>query len=164
MKNIISFLFVMLCFTAFAQETIDTLTINNNGKIIIELDPEINNYITSKEATTCPVATTNRNSTTPNTKPRTNNTDPCAGQTQMQGFKIQVYYSKDRAQANKVKDEFNRNFPSISAETAYMAPDYRVLVGDYFTKSSANADIRKIKNKYNSAFAIQYRILCRRAK
>ncbi|WP_395092999.1 SPOR domain-containing protein [Vaginella massiliensis] len=164
MKNLFSLLIVFLCSISFAQETIDTLIVQNNGTVMIEMDPEINRYITSIEKTSCPVASTRPAPTTNTSRPKPNTSDPCAGKTQMLGYKIQVYYSKDRAQANKVKEEFSRSFPSFSAETAYMAPDYRVLVGDYFTRSSANADIRKIKGKYNSAFPIQYRILCRRAK
>ncbi len=164
MKKFITFVFLLTGFCAFAQESIDTVFINNTGKVTIELDPEISNFLTNKEKTSCAI-TTPKNNNTPNpTKPKNNSSDPCAGKTQMLGYKVQVYYSKDRAQADKVKAEFSKNFPSISAETAYMAPDYRVLVGDYFSKSSANSDIRKIKSKYNSAFAIQYRILCRKAK
>lgn len=165
MKKILTFIFLIIYFQGNAQVNVDTVRIEDTGKISIELDPEIAKFINNKENTSCAVVKpTTKPTTGTTTRPRNNSSDPCAGKTQMSGYKIQVYYSKDRAQADKVKREFESNFPSFSTEIAYMAPDYRVLVGDYFTKSSANSDIRRIKSKYNSAFAIQYRILCRRAK
>ena len=163
-KKILTFVFLTIIFQGKAQINVDTVRIEDAGKISIEMDPEIAKFINNKENTSCAVVRTTTKPTTTTTRPRNNPSDPCAGKTQMPGYKIQVYYSKNRAQADRVKREFEANFPSFSTEIVYMSPDYRVLVGDYFTKSSANTDIRKIKSKYNSAFAMQYRILCRRAK
>ena len=164
MKNCIAFIcFILLSVFSNAQEKIDTVVIRHNGTLKIELDERINDIITTKEKTSCPVVV-KKVVEKKEVAPKANASDPCAYQTQLNGFKIQIYYSKNRAEADKVKNEFERSYPNLSAQVVYFAPDYRVLVGDYFTKNSASSDIRKLRSKYNSSFAIPYKVLCRRAK
>ena len=166
-KFIVLFLFIFSA-SAFAQEKIDTVQIINNGTLNMEIDSRINNVIKAKEDAVCTY-------TSPTKKPIdkkpidkkpvvVKSNDPCAGMPQVSGFKIQIYYSKNRADADKVRAEFNKIYPDISAQVVYYAPDYRVLVGDYFSKSSASKDIRRLKSNYNSAFSIPYKVLCRKAK
>ena len=163
MKNYIAFIcFVILSVFSNAQEKIDTVIIHNNGTLKIELDERINQVISIKEKTSCPVVV--KKVVEKKETRKASASDPCAYQTQLNGFKIQIYYSKNRAEADKVKNEFERSYPNLSAQVVCFAPDYRVLVGDYFTKSSAAPDIRKLRSKYNSSFAIPYKVLCRRAK
>jgi len=159
MQRIITLLFLLFSLCISAQE-IDTITIENKGTLKIELDSKINKIITAKENENC-VTITPKNT---KKETKTNSSDPCANQNQINGFKIQIYYSKNRAEANKVKAEFENTYPNLSAQVVYYAPDYRVLVGDYFTKKSANPDIKRLKSKYNSAFSIPYKVLCRKAK
>ncbi|MDD3772764.1 MAG: SPOR domain-containing protein, partial [Weeksellaceae bacterium] len=59
---------------------------------------------------------------------------------------------------------FASQHPDMTPELIYASPDYRILVGDYFTRQSASDDLRKIQRNYPGAFAIQYRIWCRKAK
>ena len=162
MKNFV--LLLLMCFSTFAlaQEKIDTVIIKNNGTLKIEIDQRINQALTAKEDTPCPAPV--KKVIEKKETPKVSSADPCAHQTQINGFKIQIYYSKNRSDADKVKNEFERAYPHLSAQIAYFAPDYRVLVGDYLSKSSASHDIRKLKSKYNSSFAIPYKVLCRRAK
>lgn len=161
-KFIVLFLFIFSA-SAFAQEKIDTVQIINNGTLNMEIDSRINNVIKAKEDAVCTY-------TTPTKKPVdkkpvvVKSNDPCAGMPQVSGFKIQIYYSKNRADADKVRAEFNKTYPDMSAQVVYYSPDYRVLVGDYFSKSSASRDIRRLKSNYNSAFSIPYKVLCRKAK
>lgn len=166
MKNLFSLIIILISGVLFAQEKIDTVVINNAGTLKIELDQRINKVITAKETASCNVVVKKvvEKKEVVVKGPTADSSDPCAGQTQINGFKIQIYYSKNRSDAQKVKNEFDANYPTISSQVAYFAPDYRVLVGDYLTKGSANGDIRRLKTKYNSSFAIPYKVLCRRAK
>lgn len=161
MKQIISLFFILFSSIIFAQEKIDTIIINNNGKLTIEIDQKINNIITAKENDSCPIV---KKAPVKKETTKSNNSDPCATQNQINGYKIQIYYSKNRAEADKVKNEFERNFPNLSTQVVYFTPDYRVLVGDYLSKNSASSDIKKLKTKYNNAFAIPHKVLCRKAK
>lgn len=166
MKNLFPLFIFLISTFLFGQEKIDTVIINNSGTLKIEMDQRINKVITAKENASCPVVVKKvvEKKEVQKTQAVADSSDPCAYQSQINGFKIQIYYSKNRTDAQKVKEEFDAAYPSISSQVAYFAPDYRVLVGDYFSKSSASSDIRRLKSKYNNSFSIPYKILCRRAK
>lgn len=92
------------------------------------------------------------------------NMDPCLKSPKVLGYKIQVMYTKDRNKANKRMTEFSSHYPNLIPERTYTAPDFRVLVGDYFTKKSGLSDLKKIQKKYPGAFFVQWRVWCRKAK
>lgn len=92
------------------------------------------------------------------------NFDPCAQNPKVMGYKIQIMYTKDRNAANRAQADFAKNFPSLVPEMVYTRPDYRVMVGDYFTKRSAGMDLASVKKKYPGAFLVQWRVWCRKAK
>ena len=152
----------MFSVSIFAQEKSDTIQIINNGTLNMEIDSNVNRVLKSKEEAVCSYTAPVKKSRDKKHVVKSN--DPCAGAAQINGFKIQIYYSKNRADADKVRNQFNQSYPDMSAQVAYFSPDYRVLVGDYFTRQSASKDIRRLKSKYNSAFTIPFKILCRKAK
>lgn len=92
------------------------------------------------------------------------NFDPCAQNSKVMGYKIQIMYTKDRNLANRAQADFAEKFPSLVPEMVYTRPDYRVIAGDYFTKRSAASDLAMVKREYPGAFLIQWRVWCRRAK
>ena len=79
------------------------------------------------------------------------------------GYKIQIFYTKDRAKAEKIQSEFNAKFPNLSSEIKYLQPDFKVLVGDYLTKNSAGKDFNRLKRVYPGSFIIQFPVRCRTA-
>lgn len=162
MKKFIFLFLISFSSCGFAQNKIDTVQIINNGILNMEIDSRINTVLKAKEDAVCAHNAPIKKNT--EKKPIVHSNDPCAGTPQINGFKIQIYYSKDRKDADKVRNEFARSFPELSSQTAYFSPDYRVLVGDYFTRASASRDIRRLKSKYNSAFSIPFKVLCRKAK
>lgn len=162
MKKLIVLFLAIFSTSAFAQEKIDTVQIINNGTLNIEIDNRINTVLKNKEDATCTYVAPVKKTVEKKVVVKSN--DPCAGTPQVNGFKIQIYYSKNRSDADKVRNEFSRLYPGMSAQTAYYSPDYRVLVGDYFSKSSASRDIRRLKKNYNNAFSIPFKVLCRKAE
>ncbi|WP_313580116.1 SPOR domain-containing protein [Chishuiella sp.] len=162
MKSYIIIFFTLFSISIFAQEKIDTVKIINNGTLNMEIDSSIYNVLKTREDSTCTYNTPTKSITEKRNTGRAN--DPCYGNAQINGYKIQIYYSKNRNEANKVKEEFNSIHPELSAQVTYFTPDYRVLVGDYTSKNSAASDIRKLKSKYNNAFSIPFKVLCRKAK
>ena len=162
MKKFIFLFLITFSSSIFAQEKIDTVQIINNGTLNMEIDSRINTVLKTKEDAVCTYTAPVKKVT--EKKPVVQSNDPGAGTPQVSGFKIQIYYSKDRKDAEKVRNEFSNSYPDLSAQTAYFSPDYRVLVGDYFTRASASRDIRRLKSKYNSAFSIPFKVLCRKAK
>ncbi|WP_313376524.1 SPOR domain-containing protein [Chishuiella sp.] len=151
----------MFSISIFAQQKIDTVKIINNGTLNMEIDSSVYNILKAREDSSCTY--TNASKSIPEKKNSRPN-DPCYGNAQINGYKIQIYYSKNRNEANKVKEEFSSSHPELSAQVTYFTPDYRVLVGDYVSKSSASSDIRRLKSKYNNAFSIPFKVLCRKAR
>lgn len=128
----------------------------SGGESNIVLDKELENLLKSKEKDVC-------YREPPKAPKPLSPADKCAKQQKIQGYKIQIFYSKDRNAAEKVRADFSRNFPNLTPELIYASPDYRILVGDYFTRASASSDLRKIKRSYPAAFPVQWRVWCRKA-
>lgn len=93
------------------------------------------------------------------------NAEICRQNPRILGYKIQLVVVKSNDEANEVKAYFRRRFPNIKAETdASLRPNYKILVGSYFTKASAAGDLAKIKQYFKSALPVQYRVFCQEAK
>lgn len=89
----------------------------------------------------------------------------CQQNPRIMGYKIQLTVVKSNKEANEVKAYFRRRFPSIKAETdASLRPNYKILVGSYFTKQSAASDLKRIREYFKSAGIVQYYIFCAEAK
>ena len=128
----------------------------SGGEANIILDKKLENILRAKEKSVCV-----RNEPKPPTL--LSPADRCAKQQKIMGYKIQIFYTKDRNAANKVMDDFRKSHPNLTPELIYASPDYRILVGDYFTRASASNDLRSIKRIYAGAFPVQYRVWCRKA-
>ena len=53
------------------------------------------------------------------------------------GFRIQIYNGNDRAAATKTKIDFIRRFPGTRSYMNYLAPTFRVRVGDFRSRGDA---------------------------
>lgn len=160
MYNKISFVFLFLGSLLIAQNSIQNqsswiIDTEGSGSLTILLDKSLEAMLKEKETSIC-------NKTLP--PPPLTPAEKCAKQNKILGYKIQIFYTKDRDTANRVKDDFAKQHPDMTPELIYASPDYRILVGDYFTRQSASTDLRRIQRIYPGAFAIQYRIWCRKAK
>ena len=81
------------------------------------------------------------------------------------GYKIQLAVVKSNEEAKEVGMYFRRRFPNMKVEIdASLRPNYKVMAGSYFTKQSANEDLKKIKPYVKSAIPVQYRVFCVEAK
>lgn len=88
----------------------------------------------------------------------------CARNTKMQGYRIQIYFSKDRAQWEPTEKSFRAKNPGTDVLLKYSAPHYRILVGQYLTKNSAQADLIKYRRDYPNAVIANWDIWCKSAK
>ncbi len=55
----------------------------------------------------------------------------------MRGYRVQIYYGTDRAEAIRKKVDFMRRYPSIHTYMVYTQPQYRVKVGDFAKREDA---------------------------
>ncbi len=162
MYKYFAFVFLFVSIHSFSQSNaeLSSLWVFNDsisgGKISIDIDKRLENLVKSKEQKVC-----KKNVYVPPKK--LTPADKCATQQKIMGYKIQIFYTKDRAAADKVKNDFAKQHPGLTPELIYASPDYRVLVGDYFTRQSAGSDLRKIQRTYPAAFTVQWRVWCRKA-
>ena len=93
------------------------------------------------------------------------NAEICRRNPRIMGYKIQLAVVKSNEEAREVGMFFRRRFPNMKVEIdASLRPNYKVMAGSYFTKQSAAGDLARIKQYFNSAIAIQYRVFCVEAK
>lgn len=129
----------------------------SGGSLTLTLAPELERMLKTKEAEVC-----KRTIYEPPRK--LSPADKCATQQKIMGYKIQIFYTKDRQAAEKVRSDFSNQHPEMTPELIYASPDYRILVGDYFTRETARSDLRRIQRKYPGAFTVQWRVWCRKAQ
>ena len=53
------------------------------------------------------------------------------------GFRVQIYSGSDRAKATQTKIDFLRRFPGVRSYLSYIAPTFRVKVGDFRSRAEA---------------------------
>jgi|GEM_PF-2405913 len=70
------------------------------------------------------------------------------------GVRIQIYSGPDRGKANQVKMSFMKNFPGIRAYLMYAAPNFRVRVGDFKSRSDAMALYHQLTDNYKSVMIV----------
>ncbi len=73
------------------------------------------------------------------------------------GYRLQIYFSSGmnaRSEATKVRTDFLAIHPDIKAYLIYKSPDFKVLVGDFRTKSEALKLQKSLSYKYPNAFIV----------
>lgn len=74
------------------------------------------------------------------------------------GFRIRIYSDSGhtaRDNANKTKAVFLKLFPDVESYLKYDQPNWKVLVGDFRTKSDALKFIKLISEDFPSAFIVK---------
>lgn len=71
----------------------------------------------------------------------------------IRGYKIQLYYGSEQG-AYSLKDKFNKLYPEIPAKLIFNTPDWKIQVGNYYTKLQADHDIVQLKIDFPGAIVI----------
>jgi hypothetical protein len=77
------------------------------------------------------------------------------------GFRIRIFSQSGhnaRANANQVRGEFLRRYPDMEGYLTYDAPNFKVYVGDFRTRSEALKFYKRLVRDFPSAFIIADRI------
>jgi hypothetical protein len=70
------------------------------------------------------------------------------------GFRVQIYNGPDREKALKIKAEFMRHYPGVHTYLSYVAPSFRVKVGDYRNRSDAAGMLREANSMYTPTMIV----------
>ncbi|MFH2096756.1 MAG: hypothetical protein ABIJ16_13690 [Bacteroidota bacterium] len=77
------------------------------------------------------------------------------------GYRLRIYSDKGnlaRKKAFEVKTEFMKRYPETESNVAYIAPNFRVEVGNFRTKSEAEKFRREIEGDFPNAFIFKTKI------
>jgi len=73
------------------------------------------------------------------------------------GYRLQIYFgsgAKAHTEATKIRTEFLSSHPDVKAYLIFKSPDFKVLVGDFRTKSEALKMQKSLINQYPNAFIV----------
>ena len=76
----------------------------------------------------------------------------------MTGYRIRLYFdnSKDaRVASQSMCSSFSASHPGVGVYRVYEAPFFKVTVGDFRSRSDAQAFLKSIKGKYPGAFIVK---------
>lgn len=75
----------------------------------------------------------------------------------MNGYRVEIFFSSKmdaKEQALTIKTDFLSEFPEHAVHIKFVAPNFRVRVGDFRTKNEAWKLYKSIKNDYPAAFIV----------
>ncbi len=80
------------------------------------------------------------------------------GERKMNGYRIRLFFSNKqsaRTESEELEKEFQLQFPQIPTYRSYTNPFFKVVVGDYRTKSDAIRELNKILPFYPKAIVVK---------
>jgi hypothetical protein len=72
----------------------------------------------------------------------------------VKGFRVQIYNGNDRNVANQRKIDFIRRFPEVRSYISYIAPTFRVKVGDFRTRAEAYKFYQQVSSLYTPCMIV----------
>lgn len=75
----------------------------------------------------------------------------------MEGYRLEIFFNSDynaKEKALEVKTEFLKKYPDLNAYIQFQAPNFRVRIGNFRTKSDASKVKEQIKRDYPNAFRV----------
>lgn len=76
---------------------------------------------------------------------------------QMDGYRVQIFFG-DRGEALETKAKFLAEHPEIPAYISYLAPNFRLRVGDFRTKIEGEKLKQEIESVYQGSYLVKDKI------
>jgi len=76
----------------------------------------------------------------------------------IEGLSIQVYSGNDKEKAYEIKKQIYSVSEVYSPKVTYDQPNYKVSVGEYYTRMEANKDYNVLKTEFAQALLVPIRI------
>lgn len=142
MKRIFFILMLLLSLSTFAQTNFVS---DVSGNLTIEYDESLQKIISEKENAICKTIE-------PEILPPVR--EFC------EGARVQVFYSKSRAEAEQKLKEVKSLFPNLYANIVYHSPDYKVHIGYFESRNDAAPTLNKAKRNFPASFIYNERFRC----
>lgn len=75
-----------------------------------------------------------------------------------QGYRIQIYIGRDRKTADDSKIYIYQNHPNLNPYLTFNLPNYKLLVGDFLTKTEAVLALNQLKGAFPEAVLVSEKI------
>jgi hypothetical protein len=72
----------------------------------------------------------------------------------MQGFRVQIFLGNDRRVAEETKRAFLAKFPETAAYLSWLAPNFRLRVGDLRTRLEAERLLHELRPLYPGSYIV----------
>lgn len=73
----------------------------------------------------------------------------------MTGYRVQIYFGSVRQKASDVKQDFSSKHTEVNSYLTYLAPNFKVRVGDFRTRLEAQGFLKSIEGQYPTSFIVQ---------
>lgn len=73
----------------------------------------------------------------------------------MAGYRVQIYFGSVRQKASEVKQDFSGKHADVNSYLTYLAPNFKVRVGDFRTRLEAQGFLKSIEGQYPTSFIVQ---------
>jgi hypothetical protein len=73
----------------------------------------------------------------------------------MAGYRVQIYFGSVRQKASDVKQDFSGKHADVNSYLTYLAPNFKVRVGDFRTRLEAQGFLKSIEGQYPTSFIVQ---------
>ena len=75
-----------------------------------------------------------------------------------EGYRIQIYFGKEREKAKDIKTRFYKEFPGKSAYLVYEQPNFKVRVGNFRAKMEAQRLFYDLKEAFETVLIVPTKI------
>lgn len=146
MRKLISLLAIFFCYCAFSQEITHTglevqIDTNYVGRGIFDIMPTNVEINQSEDIQNALIQKVSDNS-----------------EKLFSGFRIRIFLDSRpgaREQSSEAILRFNERYPYINADRSYIAPNFKVSVGNFRTRLEAESFLKQIKGSFPDAFIVR---------
>lgn len=131
-----AFVALLLCFSCVASLA------QERGEVEVVADPLISLMQRNRKGTNITATSTPKRVVDKKTATRTTT----------MGFRVQIYSGSDRSAAYAEQARFKKLYRDIDTYLSYEEPNYRVKVGDFRSRSEAQALMQGLRRQFNNVF------------
>lgn len=131
-----AFVALLLCFSCVASLA------QQRGEVEVVADPLISLMQRNRKGTNITAISTPKRVVDKKTATRTTT----------MGFRVQIYSGSDRSTAYAEQARFKKLYRDIDTYLSYEEPNYRVKVGDFRSRSEAQALMQGLRRQFNNVF------------
>lgn len=73
----------------------------------------------------------------------------------IEGYRVEIFSNRDMKKIQQTKVEFMSKFPDLPVHIKFIAPIFKIRIGDFRNKSEALKIYKQIENDYRSAFIVR---------